>query len=382
MIIDDTQSIRETLEEIVTERSESDSRNYHLLNLLNTDNPVLPFDKAGIDYPVQSPFDICATLTDKQRMLASVLALKASLPEDRNGSFLDDTDLIHMYYQNMRKLDASLFQNDPYLQKISLPLGKQGNFLFGFQNYEKDKLFHYGETEPYGYGDILKLAWFDENVKYPFVTENGTYFSSVSADLIVTAQAFIRPVSQSVLILGCGIGYLPYLIHRKDSVSSVTIVEKDPDVIALFQNSILPQFDHPEKIHIIASDAFEYLRKEETEEKWIITDLYSSSLEGVRPYLEMKKLEHLHKRSRYLYWIEENILSNLKSAFVVMTISSLMPDVKEKDLMQSEEEGKDIIDALKPFMEDLHIHTNTQLKELFTSKGLKRYLSKQGNKLV
>lgn len=382
MIIDDTPSIRETLEEIVTERSESDSRNYHLLNLLNTDNPVLPFEKAGNDYPDQPPFDICATLTDQQRMLASILALKAALPEDQNGSFLDDTQLIHMYYRNMRKLDASLFRKDPYLQKISLPLGRQGDFLFGFQNYEKDRLFHYGETEPYGYCDALKLAWFAENVKYPSVTKNGAYFSSISADQILTAQSFIRPVSQSALILGCGIGYLPYLIHCKDSVSSVTIVEKNPEVISLFQNSILPQFDHPEKIRIVEADAYEYLKNEEVPEKWIITDLYSSSLEGVRPYLEIKKLEHLHKHSKYLYWIEENILSNLKSALVVMVISSMKPDIKEEDLIQSEKEGKDIIGSLKPFMADLHIHTNTQLKEIFTSKGLKKYLAKQGSSLL
>lgn len=378
MIIDDNTAIANTLEEIALARSQSDSENFHLLDLLNRENPSLPLDKTD-HYPDEEPFDICTDQSDKRRMLAAILAMIASTgaqKTDRNFFHQYDRK-IHQYYRYMKELDASLFQQDPYLQKISLPLGKEGPFLFGFREYEKDKMFHYGEPVEDGYGDLMKLAWFRENVKYPSVTENGTYFTSLSADRILSAESLVRPVSQNVLVLGCDIGYLPYLLHRKDSVSSVTIVEHDLEVASLFEKEILPQFDYPEKIHVEVSDAYEYLQNTDHDYRWIIDDLYSSSTEGVFSYLSMKKLEHLHKRAKYAYWIEESVLSNLKSAMLVIAMSAAHPEISEESLLGDEEEGKQIVRALEPFTDHLHIRNNSQLKELFTSKGLRKFLTKQ-----
>ena len=381
MIIDDTETIQKSLKEIALQRAESDSRNYHLLNLLNSENPTLPFDKEN-QYPSISPFDICHTMTEKQKMLASVMVVMQSMQISHvDGDFFRKyDDLIHMYYGNMEKLDSTLFQNDPYLQKISLPLGREGDFLFAFQSYEKNRLFHYGEPVQYGYGDILRLAWFDENIKYPSVTKNGKYFSSISADMILSSRSLIRPASQNVLILGCGIGYLPYMIHRKESVSSVTIVDQDPDVIDLFENRILPQFDHPEKIHIIHSDAYDYM-KQDWQDQWVIDDCYSESMEGVASYLSMKKLEHLHPKTKYAYWIEESVLSNLKSALLIQAMTALFPDIPEDSLLSDEEQGKNIVTQLKPFTDSLHITNGTQLKKVFSSKGLRKYLPRAGASL-
>lgn len=378
MIIDNTKAIHETLDEIALERSESDSGNYHLLNYLNTENAPLPFDKIK-EFPNEYPFDSCHTLVEKQKMYASLQAVEAAfhVSETSRSSYELYDDLIQTYYRNIRILDSSLFRNDPFLSDISLPLGKEGDFLFGFHSYEKNRLFHYGTPVENGYGDVQKLAWFQEDVKYPFVTRDGQYFSSVSADQILTASSLIRPLSQNVLVLGCGIGYLPYMIHQKKSVSSVTIVENDPDVIHLFENQILPQFEYPEKIRIISPDAYAYMKEWDQDYQWVIDDLYNDSMNGVISYLSLKKLESLHKHTKYAYWIEDSILSNLKSALLILVMSSISENM-EDHLLSDEEQGGEIVNALRPFTDNLHIHTNTQLKQLFSNKGLRKFLTKQG----
>lgn len=379
MIIDDTKSVRDTLEEIAMERSESDSENYTLLDFLNRQSPLLPFDQTS-DYPDQYPFDICRTQTEKERMLAAVLTVQASVHADKvsNAFFSQYEDLIHAYYRNITKLDESLLTEDPFLSHISLPLGKEGNFLFGFRSYEKNRLFHYGEPVEKEYADILQLAWFSEDVRYPYITRNGNYFDSISADTILSAQSLIRPVSRNVLILGCGIGYLPYLIHCKESVSSVTVIEKDPEIADLFQNRILPQFDHPDQIRMIQTDPYAYLKNPDQDYQWIINNLYNDSMNGVFSYLSMKKLEFLHKHAKYAYWIEGSILSNLKSAMLILVMSAAFSDQMEDHLLSDEEQGREIVNALQPFTDTLHIHTSSQLKQLFSNRNLKKILARQG----
>ena len=53
-----------------------------------------------------------------------------------------------------------------------------------------------------------------------------------------------------VLILGLGMGYAAYMMHLKDNVSKVTVIEHDPEVIELFEKYTLPQFEHPEKVDV------------------------------------------------------------------------------------------------------------------------------------
>jgi len=43
---------------------------------------------------------------------------------------------------------------------------------------------------------------------------------------------------------------------------SITIVERDDEVIQYFKRYILPQFEYQEKVEIISFDAFEYAEKQ------------------------------------------------------------------------------------------------------------------------
>ena len=73
---------------------------------------------------------------------------------------------------------------------------------------------------------------------------------SVTPNEVYTVQPAIDNAKGKVLTLGCGMGYFAYMASLKEEVESITIIELEQDVIDLFENSILPQFENKDKIYI------------------------------------------------------------------------------------------------------------------------------------
>jgi predicted membrane-bound spermidine synthase len=89
----------------------------------------------------------------------------------------------------------------------------------------------------------------------------------------------------------------------------VTVVEKDPDVIQLFEKNVLPQFTQASKLHLVKEDAFIYAEKRmaKGEFDFIFTDLWHDPSDGVELYLRMKSYERYSPRSSFRYWIEKTL---------------------------------------------------------------------------
>nr|MCR5793437.1 hypothetical protein [Lachnospiraceae bacterium] len=122
-----------------------------------------------------------------------------------------------------------------------------------------------------------------------------------------------------VLTLGLGMGYYAYMVAEKDEVEHVTIIEREQEVIDLFESYILPQFSHPEKITVIKADAFEYLKfLDDGEFDYCFADIWIGSLE-IEPYLTVKKLCKRFKKMKVEYWIEEAL-----SATIVQYVFSVI----------------------------------------------------------
>ena len=49
-----------------------------------------------------------------------------------------------------------------------------------------------------------------------------------------------------------------FMAARKPEVTRVTVIERDPDVISLFREHVLPAFKNAEKVRVIQEDAYEY----------------------------------------------------------------------------------------------------------------------------
>ncbi len=373
MEICNNEKVKILLDSIAMSRSESDQDNYLILDVINHGTPVIQFSHCeSFEAP---PFHLCRNDCDKRRMMASILTMGTArrITKFSANNVARNIDLIMNLYQYMQEFDVKLIEEDPFLKNISLPLFSD-DFSFGFHTYQKNRLFHFGTPIEVQYRDILQLGYFREDVNYPYITRNGEYFDSISAHEILSAIQLIKLTSKHVLITGLGIGYLPYLVHCKDSVEKVTIVEKDETVISLFEKEILPQFSHPEKIHLIHSDIDEFLKESNINYDCVLLNHYSDSMQGVYEYVKIKQIENKNKKVKFIYALEDSILSNIKSALLIicMAESSEQREALYRNLVENKE-GEELILFLKPYFEQYQIQNENALKKLFRNSFLKKY---------
>lgn len=130
-----------------------------------------------------------------------------------------------------------------------------------------------------------------------------------------TSEEAIAAAFGKVVTFGLGLGYYAYMVSEKETVESITVIEKSPDVIRLFKKHILPQFPHKEKVKIVEADAFEYAEKQMPGEHFDIAfvDTWRDASDGAPMYKKMKALEHLSPNTKFLYWIENFLISRLRA---------------------------------------------------------------------
>jgi hypothetical protein len=116
-----------------------------------------------------------------------------------------------------------------------------------------------------------------------------------------------------VAIFGLGLGYFAYRVAQNENVKEITIIEKDENVIKLFYENILPQFENADKIKVVKSDAFDFAKKMgEKKYDTAFVDLWHDTSDGVDLYIKMKKSEVFSPDTKFEYWIEKSILSSIR----------------------------------------------------------------------
>ena len=84
----------------------------------------------------------------------------------------------------------------------------------------------------------------------------GTMMSDHPSETI-TNQDFINKAKGDVLIFGLGLGLIVFPLLNSPEVTSITIVEKDPNLPEIIGNIISP-YDTEKKVKIVSGDAFTY----------------------------------------------------------------------------------------------------------------------------
>ena len=217
--------------------------------------------------------------------------------------------------RGVKKLDPRKYRENPYFLNIKVPTTTENNWEFGYQSYAPYEGFIYRDIECVGdYLEIPQIGFFEEKFTFPTVYENGQEWMAIKPNEIETMAEPIEKARGSVLVYGLGIGYFAYMVSQKNNVSSVTVVERDENVIALFEKHILPQFQNKHKIKVIKGDAFEYAKKEMKNGgfNYVFCDLWHDVSDGVDLYVKMKKYEALCPNCVFEYWIERSILSSIR----------------------------------------------------------------------
>lgn len=72
--------------------------------------------------------------------------------------------------------------------------------------------------------------------------EDGQEWMAIKPNEIETMRQPIARAAGQVVAFGLGMGYYAFMVSEKPEVKTLTIVERDENVIALFREHILPQF--------------------------------------------------------------------------------------------------------------------------------------------
>lgn len=252
---------------------------------------------------------------EKTDAIAAILSEIFALSEDEDKRFFRNYVI-----PSIRILDATRYTDNPYYKNIKLPDVKRGSWEFKNESYLPyravichDMIINDDFTE------IAPLGFFEEQFFFPAVLEDGNEWMTLTPVDLDTCDDAIDAAHGKVVTFGLGLGYYAYMVSLKETVESITVVEKSEKVIELFREYILPQFSHPEKVRIINADAFEYAEHDMPQENYdyAFVDTWRDASDGAPMYKKMKPLEALNPNTEFSYWIENFLISNIRAEKLV-----------------------------------------------------------------
>ena len=245
--------------------------------------------------------------------------MKAGVDETRAFSLLLesymrldlDPEFVDLYFPNMIKLlDTEEYTNNDYYKNIKFSKVNNRDWKLSYDKYVPYQGFVYTDFKYEDDGRVIpQIGFFNKVFKYPAIYQKDRLWMSITPNEIETMKEPINEAKGHVLTFGLGMGYFAYMTSNKDEVETVTIVEKDSNVIELFKKVILPQFKNRDKITIVEADAFEYMESifENTKCDYVFTDIYHDVSDAIEVYNKMKVYENKYKNTKFKYWIENTI---------------------------------------------------------------------------
>ncbi|MBQ7386699.1 MAG: hypothetical protein IJW03_00880 [Clostridia bacterium] len=241
-------------------------------------------------------------------LLSEIFALSFDDPDDR-------AMIMNYLTPSVRILDAKRYTENPYYKNIEIPSVKDGAWELRHESYAPYRAVIAGDIIFDGFSEIAPLGFFTEKFYFPAVLEDGNEWMTLTPVDLDTCDDAIDAARGKVVTFGLGLGYFAYMASEKESVESVTVVEKSRDVIELFKKYILPQFPSAHKIRIVEADAFEYAEHIMPGEKFdfAFVDTWRDGSDGAPMYKRMKPLERLSENTEFMYWIENFLISRLRA---------------------------------------------------------------------
>lgn len=244
----------------------------------------------------------------KEEAYCFTLAASIDLDTEKNPC---DAEIFEEYFPDMvHLLKNKDYENNPYLKNIRIPTKKLGKWELCYKTYVPYQAFVFDDPKITRDGKIIpQIGFFEKEFSYPAVLESGTEWMLITPNEINTMRAPISGAHGKVLTYGLGLGYFAYMVSEKESVSSVTIVERDKNAISLFRDIILPQMPRKDKINIICDDAFYFAetRLADSDFDFVFADIWHDPSDGVPAYKRLKATEKYLPSADFSYWIEKTL---------------------------------------------------------------------------
>ena len=228
----------------------------------------------------------------------------------------------------VRPLEADRYRRDPYYAGIRFPRASRGRWQLTQKSYAPYQLIPCGHTRLMPEGrELPQLGYFTQPFSYPALLENGREWMTVTPNEIATMAEEIAAARGHIAVLGLGLGYFACMCARQPQVTRISVVERDPDAMALFREYLLPQFPEARKITLLQMDAFDYLRAPDPAVSYVFADLWHDVGDGLPLYLRLLPLAARWKAD-FRFWIEEDMLIFLRGLLLEEGREMCLEDVK------------------------------------------------------
>lgn len=294
----------------------------------------------------------------------------------------------------IKQLAPSFLTTNPYFKNINIGNWRVGNiylnkkeFYMAGRTYVLDERKRNKETlEP-----MYEFFYFPSNVCYPVLGEVSpdTKWMGVELAEINSFDSFIKEANGKVLLMGCGLGYLAYMLSLKDDVEEVTIIELDKDVIGMFQKYLKPQMNN--KINIVHGDAIECLERADISRyQYCSVDIWRGTKDMLPIYLKCLLFEQNHPNTKFHYWLEKDLHVALESVWIGLLKalinkknldgdSEIFTDILTMQSIETVEDIRKFIAADKrPFISDWALKNSN---DAYNYEGLSKTLEKVQKKL-
>ena len=222
---------------------------------------------------------------------------------------------------------------------------------------------------------LPKIGMIEKGYTYPIISskddsgEETVYYEGSLVEL-ASIDKMLDDAEGKALLLGCGIGYWAYKLAEIEKIESITIVEPDKDIIAIFENSVLPKITNKDKIKIINKNPSEYI---DTVKDGDFDYLGASAWDLKVPqcsYLMVKLKTAKFEKTKIRYNDELHYISGLKNLIFFIIKEEILGniDIEEahKQIAQNSDD-KNSYEYVKYFV--------LYDKEVYKAEDLSRYMS-------
>ena len=358
MQVENTKRIRERIGRLVNDRNLNAAVARYLTPSLNgagAPKDMEELQKAGAAYREMME-KTGLKLTDSQ---AAVLTMINGLTKDHRKELYrnpaDELYVLSGIAANSRTFKADEFASDPYLRDVKLNNANAGEYRFGQIAFMPGQLFFYNTPKRVmpRTVELPRVAYLEEKALFPAVLKDRRAARSVTPNEIITVAPHIKAARGNVLALGGGMGYFAYMASLKPEVQSVTVIEKDPALVELLEEHILPQLQTADKIRVLEDDPCEFISDLEDD----IYDCCFLNYGDIGTYLSVVKECRRFKNMKTTYWIEDAFCISLIT-FVYLEILGTFnraAGMKEPDLSGAPEAEKERMAMVSELLKDAKI---------------------------
>ena len=287
--------------------------------------------------------------------------------------------VIQNYFASIEEQNYQEYINNPYVKTIKAKKARKGKYSLEYCSYQKYQLFPLDEIsliEP-NFLELSKIGYFKQRYDYLALLENDTIWMCITPNEINTMKPAIENAKGKVLVLGLGLGYFPYMISLKKEVSEIVVVEKDKQIIDIFNTFIAPNIKNS-KITVINEDAYKYLNNSK-EFDMVFADLWHNPEDGIFHYINLKKIEK-ELNSIFIYWLEPSLKQMIRRCIITI-LQEHFEGYTQDNYLFAENDFDKLINAIYRYIKDIQIENINDVKNLLSDQFILSMISSDGFQL-